>query len=81
MRSLAITALLLLSVVLVTPMASAEPDPPRCAERQIAPMVSLNANCGVTVEADLMSCPMSGSWKEHHVGNHVVRYYSCDGPA
>lgn len=80
MRCLAITSLLLLSAASAVPLASAEPDPPRCDDREIAPMVALNANCGVTVEADLMSCPISGSWTEHRVGNHVVRYYTCDGP-
>lgn len=79
MRPLTIAALLLLSLCAV-PMASAEPVPPRCAEQEIAPGVSLNANCGITVEYALMSCPLNGSWKEHHLGNHVVRYYSCDPP-
>ena len=80
MRFPAVALFVVLASLLTVPLVSAEPVPPRCAEKEIAPGVSLNANCGLTVEYALMSCPISGSWKEHHVENHVVRYYTCDSP-
>lgn len=80
MRSLAIAALLLVSLCAV-PLASAEPQPPNpCVEKQVVGPVSTNRNCGLTVSIPLMSCPLGGSWKDTHVGNNVVRVYTCDRP-
>lgn len=79
MRVVAILALSLLAAMALAPMATAKPVPPRCDDGQIVGPVSLNANCGLTVEVRLMSCPLSGHWEQHNVGNHVVRYYVCDG--
>ena len=81
MRSLAITALFLLSAVCALPMASAEPVPPGpCPEKHITPNVYQNTSCGITVELRAMSCPLGGSWKDNWVGNNNVRVYTCDGP-
>jgi len=80
MRVVAIAALSLLASLAFVPTTSAEPVPPRCDDSHIVGGLSLNEDCGLTAEYRLMSCPLSGSWKEYHVGNNVVRLYTCDTP-
>lgn len=88
MRPLAITALVLLSVLAVAPHASADPacttdlcgdpnDPPSCMEKTVGP-VTTHEDCTREVKVPLMSCPIAGSWKHVHLGPVVVSYYTCD---
>ncbi len=82
MRVLAIFALLVPALLAVVPAASAEPVPPQCMEKHYTaePDISLNRGCGVTVKWQIMSCPLSGSWKTYTVGNSHVILYTCDPP-
>jgi hypothetical protein len=90
MRVLAIPALLLFAAATIAPLAAADPacttdlcgdpnEPPSCYEKTIGPATTQD-DCSVIVSVPLMSCPISGSWKEYHVGANVVRVYTCDSP-